>query len=78
MVQLTSYVRTKEESRVSVDRQRASYVRKLFFSKSSVRIFVNGIEFFDTLYRSDKQSHKILIERFIDDLLIYGILQTGH
>ena len=72
MVQLTLYIRTKEESRVSTD-MLAMSCGSYFYQKSSVLIFVNGIEFFDTLCRSDKQSHKILIERFIDDLLKYGI-----
>ena len=46
----------------------ASLIKKLGFACSLM-----GLNFFDTLCRSDKQSHKILIERFIDDLSIYGI-----
>ena len=71
------YVRRKSHGFLWIGRVRHTY-GSYFYRKNSVRIFVNGIEFFDTLCRSDKQSHKILIERFIDDLLIYGIWRTGH
>ena len=74
MVQLSLYIRTYE-GRVTGFCGQAGYVIRteaIFIKKVAFACSLTGLNFFDTLCCSDKQSHKILIKRFIDDLLIYG------
>ena len=71
------YVRRKSQGFLWIGTVHHTY-GSYFYRKVAFAFLLMGLNCFDTLCHSDKQSHKILIERFIDDLLIYGIWQTGH